>query len=260
MPSDPEFIKATAGLRTLGGQRVWSLMISLFGDLALDADQAIDGPVLSAMMALLQVKPEAARVALHRLRNDGWIASQKSGRISRHRLTAQGLTESATASPLIYADPDGGPTDWHMVLLATPDPNMAYTGYTQVHPGLYIGATALPLPQNALRLSAETTPDWLISQVAPEALRLNYQALLAVLETLQTDFPTDSSLSPLQVAVLRGLIVHNWRRLVLKHPVLPQPLIADDWPGQRCHHHIADLLARFPRPALSEIEPPRNTA
>lgn len=260
MPTEFDFIQATAGLRTLGGQRVWSLMISLFGDLALDTDQAIDGPVLSAMMSLLQVKPEATRVALHRLRNDGWIASQKSGRISRHSLTAQGRTESAAASPRIYADPDGGPTDWQMILLDTLNNDMEHTGFTQVQQRLYVGASTLPVPENALRLNADTAPDWLKSQAAPEALRLSYQALLGTLETLQTDLPTTKSLTALEVAVLRGLIVHNWRRLVLKHPVLPQPLIADDWPGQRCHHHIAALLARFPRPALSEIEPHRTTA
>ena len=60
-----DFITLTAPLRAVGGGRVWSLMISLFGDLAQEDGTAISGPVLSAMMSLLLVKPEAARVALH---------------------------------------------------------------------------------------------------------------------------------------------------------------------------------------------------
>lgn len=260
MLSEPDFIKATAGLRDLGGQRVWSLMISLFGDLAQDEGQAIDGPVLSAMMALLQVKPEATRVALHRLRNDGWIASQKSGRISRHSLTAQGRAESVAASPRIYANPDAGPTDWQLVLLEKPDRDMEAIGFVQIQPRLYVGAGGLTLPNGALRLAGDTVPDWLKAQAAPDHLQPAYTALLSTLETLQNDLPGDTHLSPLETAVLRGLIVHNWRRLVLKHPALPQPLIARDWPGHRCHRHIATLLARFPRPALSEIEPSRAAA
>lgn len=260
MLSEPDFIKATAGLRDLGGQRVWSLMISLFGDLAQDEGQAIDGPVLSAMMALLQVKPEATRVALHRLRNDGWIASQKSGRISRHSLTAQGRAESVAASPRIYADPDAGPTDWQFVLLEKPDRDMEAIGFVQIQPRLYVGAGGLTPPKGALRLAGETVPDWLKAQAAPDHLQPAYTALLSTLETLQNDLPSDTHLSPLETAVLRGLIVHNWRRLVLKHPALPQPLIARDWPGHRCHRHIATLLARFSRPALSEIEPSRAAA
>lgn len=260
MPSDPDFIKATTGLRDLGGQRVWSLMISLFGDLAQDEGQPIDGPVLSAMMALLQVKPEATRVALHRLRNDGWIASQKCGRISRHSLTTQGRAESAAASPRIYADPNDTPADWQLVLLEKPGHGMESAGFVQVQPRLYVGGGDLILPPGAMRLTADTVPDWLQAQAAPDHLRPAYAALLAVLETLQSDLPADTHLSPLETAVLRGLIVHNWRRLVLKHPALPQPLVAKDWPGHRCHHHIGALLNRFPRPAISDIEPPRAAA
>lgn len=260
MPSELDFTQATAGLRTLGGQRVWSLMVSLFGDLAQDEGQAIDGPVLSAMMALLQVKPEATRVALHRLRNDGWIASQKSGRISRHSLTAQGRAETVAASPRIYADPDSGPADWQLILLEKPGRNLEQLGFVQVQPRLYVGGGDLHPPDGAMPLTAETAPDWLKAQAAPEDLRVPYTALLATLETLESALPRDTRLSPLETAVLRGLIVHNWRRLVLKHPALPQPLIAQDWPGRRCHHHIAALLTRFPRPALSEIEPPRAAA
>ena len=104
MPTDP-FSENTAALRALGGQRVWSLMISLFGDLAQGAGDRIDGPVLSAIMARQHIKPEAVRVALHRLRKDGWVTSEKSGRIRQHSLTDKGRRESAIASPRIYARP-----------------------------------------------------------------------------------------------------------------------------------------------------------
>ncbi|WP_370399576.1 PaaX family transcriptional regulator C-terminal domain-containing protein [Sulfitobacter sp. JB4-11] len=264
MPSDLDFIKATAGLRDLGGQRVWSLMISLFGDLAQDEGQAIDGPVLSAMMALLQVKPEATRVALHRLRNDGWVASKKAGRISRHSLTAQGRAECAAASPRIYADPGSAPTDWQFVLLehsdSTTNAQMIDLGYIQVQPRLFAGPSDAVLPDGPLVLRANTAPHWLREQIAPDQLRRGYGDLLHVLETFEGMLPPEPMPSPLEVAVLRGLIVHNWRRLVLKHPPLPQPLVADDWPGRPCHHRIAALLDRFPRPALSEIEPRRDAA
>ena len=49
MPID-DFDLAIAPLKDLGGQRVWSLMISLFGDLARQEGQIIGGPVLSAII------------------------------------------------------------------------------------------------------------------------------------------------------------------------------------------------------------------
>ena len=262
MPTD--FAHITAALRDLGGQRVWSLMISLFGDLAQDKGQAIDGPVLSAIMAELQIKPEAARVALHRLRNDGWITSEKSGRISQHSLSAKGRAESAAASPRIYADPRGTDTDWQLVLTADAEApgteDMAACGFAPVAPRVFVGpATAKPPPET-LSLRGTNIPDWLRQQAEPQDLRGGYEALLGTLTDLQQELPDADDLTPVQTAVLRCLIVHNWRRLVLKHPALPAPLVDPDWPGHRCHLAVADLLGRFPRPALSDIEDQRAAA
>ena len=260
MLCDDAFIKVTRGLRDLGGQRVWSLMISLFGDLAQDAARTIDGPVLSAMMALLEVKPEAARVALHRLRNDGWIVSEKAGRISRHKLTDKGLAESAAASPRIYAGPDTVPQDWQMIMLPDTDQTVDVSGYIPVMPRVFVGAAALPVPTAALRMTANDAPKWLQKAATPQHLNSAYAALRDELAGIAETLPPETELNELQTAVLRGLIVHNWRRLVLKHPVVPQPLQPADWPGRACHAQISTLLARFPRPALDQITLPKTAA
>ncbi|WP_259940018.1 hypothetical protein [Sulfitobacter sp. M368] len=84
-------------------------MISLFGDLAQGAGDRIDGPVLSAIMARQHIKPEAVRVALHRLRNDGWVTSEKSGRIRQHSLTDKGRRESDRQPPHLCPPRIGDP-------------------------------------------------------------------------------------------------------------------------------------------------------
>ena len=115
MRSDP-VADAVSALAALDGQRVWSLLVSVFGDLACGKGEAIDGPVLSAIMAALDIRPEATRVALHRLRNDGWLTSEKLGRTSRHYLTDHGLEQSAAASPRIYGSPDQTRKEWVFVI------------------------------------------------------------------------------------------------------------------------------------------------
>ncbi|NNE53390.1 MAG: PaaX family transcriptional regulator [Sulfitobacter sp.] len=257
MPTEP-FTTYIGELRGLGGSRVWSLMISLFGDLAQERGQTIDGPILSAIMNVLQVKPEAVRVALHRLRNDGWILSEKSGRISRHSLTDKGHRESAAASPRIYAAPDQGNNDWQLVL--TPDAEtttaeaMTMRDFTSLTPRLFVGpAAARPVP-DSLSFKGDTAPQWLRAEAAPEDLRASYLALNETLERLKADLPDPGRITPIETAVLRCLIVHNWRRLVLKHPPLPRALVSDGWPGHRCHLLVAELLSLFPRPALADIE------
>lgn len=256
MQSD-DFIRFTAGLRDLGGQRVWSLMISLFGDLAQGKDDVIDGPVLTAIMNMLQVKPEAARVALHRLRNDGWISSQKFGRISQHGLTPKGRTESAAASPKIYALPSASDQDWQLVLLedsnADTHAHMLAKGFVSLTNRVFLGPLDAPASDGALGLKGGNVPKWLPRQIEPEGLRDHYADLLETLTDLNAALPDPAHVSPLQTAVLRCLIVHNWRRLVLKHPSLPRALISPDWPGLACHALVADMLAQFPRPALTDI-------
>lgn len=253
MPID-DFARATAALKQLGGQRVWSLMISLFGDLARDQGDVIDGPVLSSMMAAMDVRPEAARVALHRLRKDNWIASHKQGRISQHSLTPNGRAQSQAASTRIYATPDCLPPGWQMVLIEEADfeaPELK--DFTLLQGRVFIGSSELTPPQNAYVTAGTTAPEWMKRELEPIQLADGYFQLHAALEHTRQHLPSPATLSPLEIATLRCLIVHNWRRLALKHPALPRSLMRDAWPGLKCHILVADLLARYPRPMLHQI-------
>lgn len=255
MPTDA-YTTQLAALRTLGGRRVWSLMISLFGDLAQDEGQAIDGPVLSDLMGAMQVKPEAVRVALHRLRIDGWITSTRAGRISRHALTAQGRAQSRAASPRIYAPPEAAEDAWQIIVTAggavVPD-----AGFAPIAPRIYVGPGALGPPRDALVFQGSQVPDWLRKQAAPTHLRADYEALLEILTALAQTLPEQPTFTAKQTAVLRCLIVHNWRRLVLKHASLPAALVSPKWPGQRCHVLVSQILADYPRPTLAHLKPTR---
>ncbi len=257
MPPDA-FDQTKSALLALGGQRVWSLMVTLFGDLAQAQDSALDGPVLSDVMAKMDIRPEAVRVALHRLRNDGWIVSRKHGRTRRHALTATSRQETLKASARIYASPDMHESDWQLVLLedATdmPQNEMAKNGFTQLLPRVYLGSTQAQAPENALVLDGGNVPDWVRQQIAPQMLEPEYRALRPLLQAAERTLPR-GTLDPLQTAVLRCLIVHNWRRIVLRHPRLPPALLPEDWVGHACHTLVDTLLGRFPRPSLVHIPP-----
>ena len=97
------------------------------------------------------------------------------------------------------------------------------------------------------------TTDWLRRAVEPAELEADYAALLVALTGLDAELPDPEQFTALDVAVLRCLIVHNWRRLVLKHPALPGGLIRPEWPGYQCHLLVDRLLHRYPRPALRDL-------
>lgn len=246
MPSDP-YQDAVDRLTRIGPLRVWSLLVTVFGDLT--PDGALEGPTLSAIMAEIGVKPEATRVALHRLRADGWIISEKNGRTSRHRLSAKGRADSDAARPRIY--PTGvDVADVQFALLpvgATPDP----VRFARVAPQLFVAPSGTTLPGNALLLRADTLPDWLETTAETDELQRGYAALHDALTAC--DLPETDALGPLRVAVLRVLIVHAWRRLVLKHPALPRVLFSEHWRGHDCARLVATLLEHLPRPALNDL-------
>ncbi len=257
MASDP-FEQTTQALLALGNHRVWSLIVTLFGDLAQENGTTIDGLTLSAVMTELQVRPEAVRVALHRLRNEGWITSEKIGRTRRHALTQKSRAQSATASARIYASPLPSGGGWQLVILkdtdSIPSGNMLERGFAHLMPRVYLGAGAAIAPKNVVVLQGGDVPVWLGTQIAPTMHTDEYRALLPVLQSVDKKL-NGAHLSNLQLAVLRCLIVHNWRRIILRHPPLPCSLLPDKWEGHQCHILVNRLLERFPRPRPNSILP-----
>ncbi|APX13179.1 PaaX family transcriptional regulator C-terminal domain-containing protein [Tateyamaria omphalii] len=247
MPTDT-YSEALRSLSDLGPLRVWSLLVTVFGDLA--PDRPLDGPTLSAVMAEIGIKPEASRVALHRLRSDGWVTSVKKGRNSLHSLTPKGRTDSDAARGRIYGDDQ---TSEAVVVLTHGMVDLDLTAFAQVAPRVFLCNPAQPLPSDAMRLTPDSLPNWLGPQIETETMRDAYKSLHAVLVNIAEEL--DNGLNPIQIAALRVLIVHAWRRLTLKHPHLPRAAHSADWRGHDCRALVLNLLNRYPRPDLDTIKP-----
>lgn len=259
------FTKAAAVLMRGESHRVWSLIVTIFGDLARGEGDAISGAALSRLVGLMGVKPEAMRVALHRLRKEGWIESRREGRGSLHMLTPFGRRQSAEASPRIYDRKRRFPEVWHVLIAGSGDQTgrAQLEGFLLTGDYLPVGAQVLlapgPLPGDlqgvlGLETSHWTVPRWLRDQVCPPEVMALYAAFEA--DLIRVGRILDQSPQPgeLETAALRLLTVHSWRRLLFRHPDLPDVFFPDDWPGPRCRARVADLVARLPAPDLTRIE------
>lgn len=244
-------------LLALGGHRVWSLLVTVFGDLAAKENAVLAGPVLSELMTRLAVRPAATRVALHRLRNDGWITSSKTGRHSFHGLTDYGRQETQKAGLRVYARTGTTPDAWMVVITdpALPDPiaEMQQSGFLPFGPRRYVGAPHTRPPEGSLCLEGTHPPDWLRFKLAGMLRGKDYETLHAILTLAEETLTDQQGFDPLDHAVLRCLIVHNWRRLLLKHPDVPQVLLPPNWRGEDCRGLVHLLLTRFPRPDVSHL-------
>jgi len=250
MPTDAHN-QAVRSLADLGPLRVWSVLVTVFGDLA--PHDPLDGPTLSAIMGAIGIKPEATRVALHRLRSDGWIVSRKQGRTSLHSLTDQGQRDSAAASPRIYAAPDEMGRGAYALVTQDASAPLDPTLFAQIAPRVYLTADATPLPEGAMQMAPMDLPPWLGAQLESPSVRDAYKALHAVLMDIDAELCANH-LTPLDVAVIRVMIVHAWRRLTLRHPDLPRASHSPDWRGHDCRTLVTALLTRFQRPDLDMIK------
>jgi len=250
MPEDAH-AQAISTLSGLGPLRVWSLLVTVFGDLA--PDGSLDGPTLSSVMDGIGIRAEATRVALHRLRADGWITSHKQGRISAHSLTPKGQQDSLAARPRIYGRPDAEQAGAKLVLMPDSAPVLDPADFAPVAPQLYLCATDTTCPDDAMILDPDRFPAWLGHRIEPTALRQGYAALHSALNAIAADADRLRDLDARDTAVLRVMIVHTWRRLVLKHPALPRDAHSHDWKGHACRALATQLLDRYPRPTLDRL-------
>ncbi|MCL6283748.1 PaaX family transcriptional regulator [Ruegeria sp. 2012CJ41-6] len=242
--------------------KVWSVIVSLFGDLAQQKGDRVSGTALTAILQPMGLKPEAIRVALHRLRKDGWIDSDRIGRGSVHFLTEYGRAQSAAVTPRIYDEDPAPVPDWH--LLIAEDGRAADTLNTLLLTEDYIALgrhAALgpgPLPDDCEDLIGFTTtahaiPPWLKSRLFPEELAQASASLRDGARAVNADKPGAKILSAVQIATLRTLVIHRWRRVALRHPVLPPVFLPVDWPEQACRQEVFRLLNALPRPSVAEI-------
>ncbi|MBC6442584.1 MAG: hypothetical protein GDA53_05560 [Rhodobacteraceae bacterium] len=221
---------------TVGRIRVWSVIVTIFGDAVLPRGGVAPSAALSELTRAIGVKPEAFRVALSRLTRDGWIERSKEGRRSYYRLSAHGLTEFGHARRRIYARAPGTVECWQMTCTDGAGPD----GHVEVAPRLWVGPRSYV--NGALVMTGDLSlPDWARAKMADKEVYAGYAVLARVLEdTLGTSAGGD--MPGLQAAATRTLAIHQWRRLVLRHGDWPAHVFPAGWQGEVCRARLHDML------------------
>jgi len=247
---------AIAALAGAGEIQTWSLIVTILGDMARAPGAAIPGPVLTALTGRIGIRPEAMRVALHRLRKDGWIETRKLGRVSHYALSAAGLAEAEAAAGRIYAEAPDRPGTWHL-LVAGPtdaatrlndDGALAADGLIALAAGVWLGKGAGRARQGFFMIegTARQVPDWLGAHLLPPPLAAAHKAFARALGAAERSLPDGPARLPtLDRAALRVLAVHGWRRLVLRTPDLPDDWFPAQWCGPQSRARVLALLDRL---------------
>jgi phenylacetic acid degradation operon negative regulatory protein len=230
---DPLASQITA-LHSQGRLRVWSMVITVFGDLVQHRGGQISTARLGCVLGRVGVEKGALRTALSRLGRDGWVQSERLGRTSLYRLSAQGLARFAPATTRIYAAPRQAPvTSWAIALR----PGVTGRQEATLSPADEVASGAECLVVGALQQISQAYRATLLSDEHRDAL----EALAGDINALSTPVILD----PLDAAAARVLLIHRWRRIVLRFPEIPSDLMPADAPLVDPRGRVGDVYRQL---------------
>lgn len=228
-----------------GALKLWSVLVTCLGDLSQSGTAEVSGLALSALVDRIGLQPQAMRVALHRLKRDGWTESRRDGRVGFHRLTDSALVQTRAVAARIYGPGVAGEA-WHLAGM----PLNVSDGLDLLPDTL----SAVPISRSfavicgPLRdvpddwLITEPTdrrlPDWVREVLAEAACETGFKALEAALARLGSA-PAD----PLDRFALRVLVLHGWRRLVLRSNPAAEAALGAERAEVSCRAQVHGLLS-----------------
>ena len=121
-------------------------------------------------------------------------------------------------------------------------------GYGSPLPGVWVAPAEWEVPVDAeavLRLETGgdlATLRTLAARSWPlEATATAYLRFIDMFEPMRAALADDAALSDLDALVARVLLIHEYRRIVLRDPILPTEVLPEDWPGGAARNLCASL-------------------
>ena len=248
-----------------------ALIISFFGDSVLPHGGEIWLGSLVRILGLLGVPERGVRTAAFRLVREGWLRTHLVGRRSFYALTDQAHIRFEAAHRSIYAV-ETAPWDgaWTVIFtgLASAEvrdtlvPDLVWQGFGQllqgvmVHPAPDERTLRASLKDDAGRILAPalraTAEAWTREADIRATIRQawNLESLATQYANLLANFRPamaavgETAPDPETCLRLRTLLIHEYRRVLLRDPRLPVELLPADWPGTEAQILCRDLYRR----------------
>ena len=236
-------------LSSLETIKTWSLIVTLFGDLGGEPQVVLPGKDIGAIMGHIGIKPEATRVALHRLKRDGWIETQRAGREVFYSLSQWAKSETVAVYGDVYNQSVKYPEGWQLVF--TEDNTDIIFPRVARNLVLLPKAKLETVAGVALSLDTDTPPVWFERLiVSSKTLELANR----LLELLERYNQIDNADSNLDASTLRLLFLHHWRKLALRESTWAHIWLKKDGPISHCHSGITALLSNLQKFETSKKE------
>jgi phenylacetic acid degradation operon negative regulatory protein len=247
-----------------------SLLVTLFGDcVAVHGGRVWLGSLIDAL-APFGIGDRLTRTSVFRLVQDDWLAVERSGRRAYYAFTEHGRREYERTARRVYAT-ERAPWDgaWTLAIPhAVSGParerlraSLGWIGFGQLSPGVFahpsadrvaladlideqkLGDRVLIVDArigDVASLGAIAQARWNVTQLATR-----YRRFVADFEplTAQPLQRTDGRIG----FVARTLLIHEYRRILLTDPDLPDALLPTDWPGRDAAQLTRTLYRKLAR-------------
>jgi phenylacetic acid degradation operon negative regulatory protein len=235
--------------------RTGSIVITVFGDAIVPRGGSVWLGTLLEFFEALDIDSGVVRTAMSRLATDGWLERNKIGRNSFYRLAKKGRQTFAAATRHIYDPP---PSDWtgrfELLLIGNGEDRDASrdalknAGFGSPLPGVWVAPSGVPVPEEAagairLEVSAEDdsgrrllSESWPLDRTADA-----YQKFMKTFAPLRGWIGRGGDLTEADAFTARILLIHHYRRVVLRDPLLPTALLPGDWPGRAARELCGEI-------------------
>jgi phenylacetic acid degradation operon negative regulatory protein len=225
--------------------RTGSIVITVFGDAIVPRGGSVWLGTLLEFFRQIDIDASVVRTAMSRLTADGWFERHKVGRNSFYRLVQSGRQTFDIATKHIYGPPA---SDWtgrfELLLIGNGGDRDASrealknAGFGSPLPGVWVAPSGVPVPEEAagaIRLEVSAEDDSgrrLLSESWPlERTADAYLKFMKTFAPLRGWIGRGERLADADAFTARILLIHHYRRVVLRDPLLPTALLPADWPG-----------------------------
>jgi len=215
--------------------RVWSIIITLFGDAIACRGGAVSAKTVQDILDSMRIEAGTVRTAFSRLTRDGWVLREKIGRASHYRLSPSGRVPFVDATRRIYAPYQGHSDNQTFIEFHQNDyPNPRFVVRNDEDISTTEGDVF------SARLSEISVPEWMSKIIASKE---HENSLTSIIDKFSSVVP--EKLEPIDSLAIRCLLIHEWRRHIFQFPPIPLSLCPDNWPAENCHRLIAKLYGEL---------------
>jgi phenylacetic acid degradation operon negative regulatory protein len=246
-----------------------SLLVSMFGDSIAPRGGVVTLGSLIELAAPFGLTERLVRTAVARLAQDDWLVARRDGRRSEYRLTPRGQQRFAEATQRIYSK---GPESWdgQWTLLVLPASGgkrpeklreaLRWLGFGQTGPGLFahpnsnlvqvrewlhgvdLGGEGLVLRSCSEDVAVDralVAAGWDLGELARR-----YRKFVDGFAAVRSALEAHATVTPEAAFIVRTLLIHDYRKIHLRDPLLPPALLPVDWVGSGAYDLCGSLYSK----------------